>query len=74
MKKYLYLFFSFTLLLAAGEKSHPSNSLGYLYLAVFILTVGLFFWGIYKAVKTQELIYTLALLPFFLLMVGMFFL
>ena len=74
MKRYLYLFFSFTLLLIGQEKAHSQSSLGYIYLAVFIITVGLFFWGIYKAVRTQELIYALALLPFFLLMVGMFFL
>ena len=74
MKKYLYLFFGFTLLLTGQEKHAAENRLGYLYLSVFIVTVLLFFWGIYKAVRTQQLVYTLALLPFFLLMVGMFFL
>ena len=39
----------------------------------FILAIGLFFWGIYKALKTQKTVYTLALLPFILLLVGMFF-
>jgi len=39
----------------------------------FIVAIGLFFWGIYKAVKTQKTVYMLALLPFTLLLVGMFF-
>jgi len=38
-------------------------------LAIIIL----FFWGVYKAVKTQELVYTLALLPFIVLLSWMFF-
>ena len=44
-----------------------------LILALFVLGIVLFFWGIYKAVKTQKTIYTLAMLPFILLLVGMFF-
>ena len=39
----------------------------------FICAIGLFFWGIYKAVKTQKTIYMLTLLPILLLMIGMFF-
>jgi len=39
----------------------------------FFIIIGLFFWGVYKAVKTQKTIYTLAMLPFLLLMVVMFF-
>jgi hypothetical protein len=39
----------------------------------FIVAIGLFFWGIYKALKTQKTVYTLALLPFILLIIGMFF-
>lgn len=42
-------------------------------LAVFIVSVILFFWGIYKAIKTQKKIYLLAFTPFLFLMVGMFF-
>ena len=38
----------------------------------FILIVSLFFWGVFKALKTQQLIYTLAMLPFILLIIGMF--
>jgi len=43
-------------------------------LAGFIVVIVLFFWGIYKAIKTQKTIYALAMLPFILLLVGMFFL
>jgi hypothetical protein len=39
----------------------------------FIFAIGIFFWGIYKAVKTQKTIYMLTLLPILLLMIGMFF-
>ena len=38
----------------------------------FIVAIGLFFWGIYKALKTQKTLYMLALLPFILLIGGMF--
>lgn len=44
-----------------------------LILALFLLGIVLFFWGIYKAIKTQKTIYTLAMLPFILLLVAMFF-
>jgi len=44
-----------------------------LILALFVLAIVLFFWGVYKAVKTQKTIYTLAMLPFILLLVAMFF-
>lgn len=64
------LFLWMTLLAFAGEKMsiHP-----YVALSGFIIIVGLFFWGVYKAVKTQKTIYVLAMLPFVLLLVGMFF-
>ncbi|WP_373028387.1 hypothetical protein [Sulfurovum sp.] len=39
----------------------------------FIVALGIFFWGIYKAIKTQKSIYMLTLLPFLFLMIGMFF-
>jgi hypothetical protein len=41
---------------------------------IFLVTTGLFFWGVFKALKTQKSIYMLAMVPFFLMMVGMFFL
>ncbi len=40
---------------------------------IFLVTVILFFWGVFKALKTQKIIYMLAMAPFFLLMVGIFF-
>ncbi|GIU00049.1 hypothetical protein TSL6_05550 [Sulfurovum sp. TSL6] len=43
-------------------------------LTIFTVSVILFFWGAYKAAKTQKKIYLLAFVPFILLMVGMFFL
>ncbi len=45
----------------------------YVALSGLIIIVGLFFWGVYKAVKTQKTIYALAMLPFVLLLIGMFF-
>lgn len=39
----------------------------------FIVAIGIFFWGIYKAIKTQSAVYMLALLPILFLMIGMFF-
>ena len=37
------------------------------------LIIVLFFWGIYKAIKTQKLIYAWALAPFAALLFWMFF-
>ena len=45
----------------------------YMALIGFLTVVGFFFWGIYKAIKTQKIIYALALLPFILLIIWMFF-
>jgi len=45
----------------------------YVALSIFIIIVGFFFWGVYKAIKTQKTIYVLAMLPFVLLLAGMFF-
>lgn len=45
----------------------------YLALILFLFIVGLFFWGVYKASKTQKKVYLFAMLPFVLLLVGMFF-
>ena len=39
----------------------------------FIVAIGIFFWGVHKAIKTQKTVYMLALLPILLLMIGMFF-
>jgi hypothetical protein len=41
---------------------------------IFLVTLLLFFWGVFKALRTQKTIYMLAMMPFFLLMVGIFFL
>jgi len=41
-------------------------------LGLFILAIVSFFWGTYKAMKTQETRYMLATLPFILLILGMF--
>ena len=41
-------------------------------LGLFILATVSFFWGTYKAMKTQETRYMLATLPFILLILGMF--
>jgi len=67
----VFLFFCITSILAfAGEKMVISP---YAALSGLIVIIALFFWGVYKAVKTQKTIYALALLPFVLLMVWMFF-
>ena len=39
----------------------------------FFITVTLFFWGVYKALKTQKATYMWAMVPFFALIVGIFF-
>jgi len=40
---------------------------------IFLVTLVLFFWGVFKAVKTQKVTYMLAMVPFFMLMIGIFF-
>ena len=70
MMKYILLFLLSSLVAFAGEKvTIPA------YAALFglIMTIGLFFWGVYKAVKTQKNIYALALIPFVTLLFWMFF-
>ncbi len=42
-------------------------------LVIFLVIIGLFFWGVFKALKTQDKVYMFAMLPFILLLVGMFF-
>jgi len=39
----------------------------------FIVSIGIFFWGVYKAIKTQQTVYMLTILPILFLMIGMFF-
>jgi len=69
MTRVFLIFIFSTLSLSASED--PSILLPW---AIgFIVAIGLFFWGIYKAIKTQKSIYLLAFAPFLLLMVGMFF-
>lgn len=70
MMKIFLLFFLTSILSFAGEKITIPP---YVALSGFIIIVGLFFWGVYKAVKTQKTIYALAMLPFVLLLAGMFF-
>jgi len=70
MIRYLFCFACFGLSAWAGEGSSlSSNAIVAGSLAVIVL----FFWGVYKAVKTQKLVYALAMLPFLLLMAGLFF-
>lgn len=66
------IFLMFVLLtLSVYAKENPTVLLPW---AVGIISViGLFFWGVFKAVKTQKTLYTLAMLPFILLLVWMFF-
>jgi len=67
-----FLFSSLTSLFAfAGEKSAmlPSSVI----LGGFLIVIILFFWGIYKAVKTQNKQYAWALLPFVVLLFVLFF-
>jgi hypothetical protein len=54
----------------AGEKVIVP---AYAAIAGLIAIVLLFFWGVYKAVKTQKLVYALALAPFTALLLWMFF-
>jgi hypothetical protein len=70
MIRILFLLTATNLFAFAGEKLSvpPSVALGGL-----LAIVGLFFWGIYKAVKTQDKKYAWALLPFVLLLFIMFF-
>ena len=51
------------------RKSKMTNAV---ILTIFTVSVLLFFWGVYKMVKTQKKIYLLAFVPFLLLIAGMF--
>ncbi len=68
--KYFFLFMLLPVMLLAEEKGGIPP---YAAISGLLLIIGLFFWGIYKAIKTQKLIYTLALLPFTVLLFMMFF-
>jgi len=68
--KYFFLFMLLPIMLLAEEKGGIP---AYAAISGLLLVVGLFFWGIYKAVKTQKLVYALALLPFTILLFMMFF-
>ncbi len=70
MMKFLILFVFTTLIIFAGEDVVIP---AYAAISGLIVIVILFFWGVYKAVKTQRLIYALALLPFTALLFWMFF-
>jgi len=70
MIRLLSIFIVLTVMAAAAEKSTVS---AYAILAASLGVIVLFFWGIYKAVRTQKLIYALALLPFTILLFWMFF-
>ncbi len=70
MIKFILLLLFSTLVIFAGEKvTIPA----YAALTGFLVTIGLFFWGVYKAVQTQKNIYALAMLPFVILLFWMFF-
>jgi len=70
MMKIFSLFLGVSLIAVAGEKMAIPP---YVALSGFISIVGLFFWGIYKAVKTQKTVYVYAMMPFVILLLGMFF-
>lgn len=69
MTKVFLVFMFITISLCATE--NPTILLPWV--IGFIFAVGLFFWGVLKAIKTQKSIYMLTLLPFLFLMIGMFF-
>lgn len=70
MMKFLILFLVTTLMIFAGEDVEIP---AYAAISGLIVIIILFFWGVYKAVKTQKLVYMLALLPFTALLFWMFF-
>lgn len=75
MKRFIsFLFFTFLALGQTPQQKQADTMMGYMLIAVFAVTLILFFWGVYKAAKTQKIVYTLAMLPFVLGIIGMFFL
>jgi len=41
-------------------------------LFALLFAIVLFFWGLYKTLKTQNSLYALAMLPFFMMVAAMF--
>jgi len=70
MIRFLLYLCGSTLFLSAGEKLPVSSSV---IVGGALLSIVLFFWGIYKAVRTQNKHYAWALLPFMLLLTLLFF-
>ena len=69
MKKISIAILSPLILFASGE-ANPIFIYS-IFVGGFIVVI-LFFWGIHKAIKTQQTKYTWAMLPFFILMGLMF--
>ena len=70
MMKFFLLFVFSTLLIFAGEEVKLP---AYAAISALIVVIVLFFWGVFKAVQTQRLVYIWALLPFTALLFWMFF-
>ncbi|HHO65855.1 MAG TPA: hypothetical protein ENJ71_05000 [Epsilonproteobacteria bacterium] len=70
MMKFFMLFVFSTLLIYAGEDVKLP---AYAVISALIVVIVLFFWGVFKAVQTQRLVYAWALLPFTALLFWMFF-
>ena len=70
MIRFLLFLSGSTLFLFAGEKLPVPSSV---IVGGALLSIVLFFWGIYKAVRTQNKHYAWALLPFMLLLTFLFF-
>lgn len=68
--KYFFMFMLLPVMVMAEEKGGIP---AYAAISGLLFVIGLFFWGIYKAVKTQKKVYALALLPFTVLLFVMFF-
>lgn len=62
--------FPFMPLLGWAEPTVPTWKI-YTILGLLLFSILLFFWAVYKAIKTQEKKYMLAMLPFFLFMAWM---
>ena len=43
-----------------------------IFLMLLLLSIILFFWAVFKAIKTQKIIYALAFLPFVFIIIFMF--
>lgn len=69
-----FLFCTWLAIAQTPQQKQADAMMGYMLIAGFAVTLILFFWGVYKAAKTQQIVYTLAMLPFVLGIIGMFFL